>query len=481
MYSPRWLWDRAKENQMMLEAPFHLASPGWPVLSLGDACEQGGGDIQTGPFGSQLHASDYVEHGIPSIMPKNIGDNRVSTEAIAYISEEDAERLSRYLVRPGDIVYSRRGDVEKRALIRDSEAGWLCGTGCLRVRPGDGNLDPVYLSYYLAHPVVRSWIVRHAIGATMPNLNTSILSSLPVVMPSKREQRRIAHILGTLDDKIELNRQMNRTLEAIARAIFKSWFIDFDPVHAKAEGREPVGMDPETAALFPDSFQDSPLGKIPKGWDVGCLEGLIAFALGGDWGKAEPDGTFTEPVYCIRGTDLPALQQGDLAELRLRYLKPSSLRKRALQPGDLVFEVSGGSPTQSTGRSLIVNEALPSSYEYPLVCTNFCRLVRFNSSEIGLFIAMLLDRLYSLGEFFQHETGTTTIKNFAFAKFVQNHQIVLPDERVMSAFSRLVKSLLGARDQNGVESSSLSFTRDTLLPRLLSGEIEVPAEEGEPE
>jgi type I restriction enzyme S subunit len=255
--------------------PFH-----WEVVTLGEACKRGGGDIQTGPFGSQLHASDYVPVGIPSIMPKNIGENRVDTTDIARITTEDAKRLSRYLVQPGDIVYSRRGDVERRALIREEEDGWLCGTGCLRVRLGKGIVAPLYASYYLGHPSVREWIVRHAIGATMPNLNTSILSSLPFVVPPLDEQKAIAHILSTLDDKIELNQQMNHTLESIARALFKSWFIDFDPVHAKLDGRQPAGMDAETAALFPDEFEDSALGKIPKGWTIGKLEGIADVVMG---------------------------------------------------------------------------------------------------------------------------------------------------------------------------------------------------------
>ena len=114
-------------------------------------------------------------------------------------------------------------------------------------------------------PRVRAWIVRHAQGATMPNLNTAILSALPFVVPPLEEQRAIAQILDTMDDKIELNRKMNETLEAMARALFKSWFVDFDPVRAKAEGRDP-GLPAPIAALFPDSFEDSELGEIPKGW-----------------------------------------------------------------------------------------------------------------------------------------------------------------------------------------------------------------------
>jgi type I restriction enzyme, S subunit len=124
------------------------APSGWQYTTLGDACERGGGDIQTGPFGSQLHASDYVPVGIPSIMPLNIGDNRIIEDGIARITADDAKRLSRYLVRKGDIVYSRRGDVERRALIREREDGWLCGTGCLRVRLGEIGIDPQYTSFF---------------------------------------------------------------------------------------------------------------------------------------------------------------------------------------------------------------------------------------------------------------------------------------------------------------------------------------------
>ena len=250
--------------------PLGLLPPGWECLTLGAVCERGGGNIQTGPFGSQLHASDYRPVGIPSIMPQNLGDNRVIVDGIARIGDRDASRLRRYLVRKGDIVYSRRGDVEKRALIGPCEDGWLCGTGCLRVRLGENGADPGYASYYLGHPAVRQWIVRHAHGATMPNLNTAILSACPFVVPPISEQRAIAHTLGTLDDKIELNRRMNATLEAMARALFRSWFVDFDPVRAKMEGRD-TGLPKDIADLFPDRLVDSELGDAPEGWNVDSL------------------------------------------------------------------------------------------------------------------------------------------------------------------------------------------------------------------
>ena len=208
--------------------PYH-----WELTTLGDVAARGGGGIQTGPFGSQLHASDYVQDGIPSVMPQNIGNNRIDDEGIARITEHDALRLSRYLLRSGDIVYSRRGNVERRALVRVDQDGWLCGTGCLRVRFGNGPVVPEFAAYYLAHPTVRAHIVQHAIGATMPNLNTSILSGVPFLLPPKVEQVEIGSLLGALDDKIDLHRRMNETLESMARAIFKDWFVDFGPIRAR--------------------------------------------------------------------------------------------------------------------------------------------------------------------------------------------------------------------------------------------------------
>ena len=195
----------------------------WRDITLGELCAEGGGGVQTGPFGSQLHAADYVLEGIPSVMPQNIGDNIIDERDIARITESDAVRLGKYLLDEGDIVYSRRGDVEKRALVRAHNAGWLCGTGCLRVRVGDPRrADARFVSYLLGAPETRAWIFRHAVGATMPNLNTTILSSVPLQIPQLLEQRAIAEVLGALDDKIAANTKLVSTIDAIAQTMFKS-------------------------------------------------------------------------------------------------------------------------------------------------------------------------------------------------------------------------------------------------------------------
>ena len=172
------------------------------------------GLIQTGPFGSQLHMSDYTATGVPVIMPTNIGDGRVDAAGLMRTSEDKARTLSRHMVRPGDIVYSRRGDITKRALIRSNEVGWLCGTGCLLVRPSK-RVHRRWLSYWLAQPDIHRWLRNHAVGATMLNLNTGILGQVPVSLPPLEEQERIAGVLGAFDDLIEANRRLADQLDEV--------------------------------------------------------------------------------------------------------------------------------------------------------------------------------------------------------------------------------------------------------------------------
>lgn len=219
--------------------------------TLGDVCDEIGGLIQTGPFGSQLHQSDYSEHGIPVVMPKDIVEGRVSVETVARVHPSHAERLSRHKLEVGDIVNGRRGDIGRQALIRVDQAGWMCGTGCLRISLGAQLLDPLFLHYYLRQDEVVRWITNQAVGATMPNLNTEIYRSVPVRFPLLPIQRRIAGILSAYDDLIENSQRRIKILEEMARRLYREWFV-----HFRFPGHEGC------------AFVESPLGEIPEGWEV---------------------------------------------------------------------------------------------------------------------------------------------------------------------------------------------------------------------
>jgi type I restriction enzyme S subunit len=191
----------------LFPAEFEESIPaGWQMGTLETLCAQGGGLIQTGPFGSQLHASDYEAQGIPVVMPQDLDGRRISTDRVARVSVVHVERLARHKLQPGDVVFSRRGDVGRHAAVTEVEAGWLCGTGCLLVRPGPRWPSPAYVSQALATPEATDWLKRHAVGATMPNLNTGILGALPMLLPSNPVLAAFESVCGALEARITKNR-----------------------------------------------------------------------------------------------------------------------------------------------------------------------------------------------------------------------------------------------------------------------------------
>ena len=187
---------------------------------LADICNS----IQTGPFGSQLHKSDYVEFGTPIVMPKDITNGKINDNNISRISKNDVARLFKHKLVPGNIIYPRRGDISKCALITSKEDGWVCGTGCIKVDINQQIANSTYVMYVLCQSETVNWIESNAVGTTMLNLNTSILSDLPIKLPSLNTQKKLANIVSSFDKKIALNRRINDNLEQQAQALFDYYF-----------------------------------------------------------------------------------------------------------------------------------------------------------------------------------------------------------------------------------------------------------------
>jgi type I restriction enzyme S subunit len=456
---------------MASEDELQLLPDGWSIKTLGELCDEGGGDIQTGPFGSQLHSADYVSAGVPSIMPTNISVEGIQAEGIARITRQDGERLQRYRVRAGDIVYSRRGDVEKCALATDKEDGWLCGTGCLRVRLGNAPADPDFVHAYLSSPSVRAWIVRHSIGATMPNLNTGILRSLPVALPPPEETRNIGTIWQALINKTNQLASMNQKLEAIAQAIFKSWFVDFDPVRAKAEGREPESMDAATAALFPSEFQESELGTIPKGWSIESIGDLTLRVSMGPFGSNIKTDNFVEKgVPIIRGKNL---RDGFIDDdfVFLSDGKADELRTANAFAGDIVITHRG--TLGQVGR-------IPEGSRFPRYVVSQSQMVLTVDSRraTSLFLYYYLISTAGLNQLL---ANTSQVGVPAIARPTMSVKAIrLPmSERMelIHAFESLTSALASRVNMNSTSIRTLADLRDTLLPRLISGKLRVPEAE----
>ena len=307
--------------------------------------------------------------------------------------------------------------------------------------------------YYLMTVVGKHLNYLSKTSTAVPIINKSTFANYEIEIPNIKEQKRIGKILSSLDDKIELNRRINDNLEQQAQALFKSWFVDFEPFK---KGK----------------FIDSELGMIPEGWRVGTLNELIISTLGGDWGKEDAIGNYVKKVSCIRGADIPEIRQGNRGNMPTRFILNKNFLNKALKAEDLVVEISGGSPTQSTGRICQISDTLLKKYDDVVICTNFCRAIK-TKRPYSQFIYYLWEYLYKRGVMFLYENGTTGIKNLDINGLLEKEIIVIPDENTVHKYTGICNLFSQIVQSNGYESERLVRLRDTLLPKLMSGELKI--------
>ncbi|MDF3217942.1 MULTISPECIES: restriction endonuclease subunit S [Mesorhizobium] len=419
----------------------------WATTTLGDVADA----IQTGPFGSQLHASDYVSTGVPVVMPTNITDRRIDTARVAYITFAEADRLSRHKLRLNDLVFSRRGEVDKCALTIDNNVGWVCGTGCLLVRPNTKKVDPRFLAFCISSPDTRDWLRQHAVGLVMPNLNTEILRNVPLVLPSINEQKNIANLLGSLDDKIELNRFMIGTLEEIAQALFKSWFVDFDPVRAKLEGRG-HNLSADTAIIFPDRFGEN---GVPEGWNIASISSVLEI------NPSTPLRASTPAPY----VDMAALPTSG-PSVDSYIIREASSGARFMRGDTLIARIT---PCLENGKTAHVDFLAQDQVGWG--STEF--IVLRPKAPMSAAWPYLLARNES---FRAHLIGSMTGssgRQRVPPSSVAAWEMALPPSGILEAFGRIVDPLFSSIQAAAAQSRTLRDLRDTLLPKLISGELRI--------
>ncbi|MCX5801839.1 MAG: restriction endonuclease subunit S [Candidatus Eisenbacteria bacterium] len=403
----------------------------WPRTRLGDICKKVGSGAT--PRGG---AEVYLSSGIALIRSQNVYNEGFRQNGLAYISDEDAEVLANVAVQRDDVLLNITGDSVARCCL--APRGILLARVNQHVaiiRPRPDRLDARYLRYFLVSPAMQNHMLAlAAAGATRNALTKGMVEDFEVPLPSIPEQRAIAHILGTLDDKIELNRRMNETLEAMTQAIFKSWFVNFDPVHAKAEGRNP-GLPKHLADLFPDSFQDSELGRIPKGWSVGNLGDIVKVTSGKrPEGRSEVrDDTYQIPLFG---------GGGPMAYVKTPlYERPIILTGRVGTLG-VVFRVT--SPCWPSDNTLVV---LPRQAEWYEFVFHKTRCLDFGSLNRG------------------------STQPLVTQKDLQAQWVIIPSSNIVEQFHGLAKSICDKVDLNGKQFGTVVAIRDALLPKLLSGEL----------
>jgi type I restriction enzyme, S subunit len=435
-----------------------LTDSRWKTATIQEFVDRGEAVVKTGPFGTQMHASDYIERGTPVINVRNIGFGSVVPEKLEYIGEETVDRLKGHLLRKNDIVFGRKGAVERHALIRDQQDGWFQGSDCLRLRVNSPELSPIFLSYCFLTDSHQKWMMNQCShGATMASLNQAIVCRIPLRFPHIKTQSTISGLLSAYDDLIENNARRIAVLEEMALMIYREWFVKFRfPRFEKVKSVQ------------------SEMGSIPDGWKVLRIGDVLQFHIGGGWGEEKTEGTYTLPAFVIRGTDIPSARMGNLESCPLRYHRESNLESRRLRDGDIVFEVSGGSKGQPVGRALLINKRITSTFSEDVICASFCKLLRPDSSKISAVqLYLYLLEAYTNGMIEKYQVQSTGITNFKFAFFLEDAKVVVPSEEVRIEFERFSSPFMDSIAVLGRKNAVLRQTRDLLLPKLVSGEISV--------
>ena len=374
---------------------------------------------------------------------------------------EKAPSRARRIVRDKDsLIATVRPNLEHYMFVKGPRPNTIASTGFAVVTAKTA--DPRFLYYYLTSKPFTAYLTQIAESHTSayPAFNSDVIEKAELVLPSDSEQRAISHILGSLDDKIELNRQMNQTLEAKAQAIFKSWFVDFDPVRVKAEGGDP-GLPDDVAALFPDSFEDSELGEIPKGWEVGTLGAICKFKGGSVFKK-----------------DLQGKSEGDFPFIKVRDMNHFINERFILRADNYVDEKTKASikaKVHSKGSIVLAKIGVALTYnrlrilDSATCIDNNMLSVRSKHKEIG---EILLFMILSQYDFNFYAKGSAL--PYLNITDLEKAPVVISPPSVWNSISRHLSPLFYTIRNNAKQNQSLSNLRDTLLPKLISGELRVP-------
>jgi type I restriction enzyme S subunit len=429
----------------------------WRDVMLADVAS----DITVGHVGPM--ASEYVERGIPFLRSQNVEPLKINGADLKFITDEFHGRLKKSSLKPGDVVIVRTGKPGACAVIPSTLPVANC-SDLVIVRCGP-DLDPRFLAYYV-NSAASHHVNSHLVGAVQQHFNVGSARTLVVRLPDLSEQRTITHILGTLDEKIELNHRMSETLEAMARALFKSWFVDFDPVRAKAQGRD-SGLPKAIAELFSRRFVESELGEIPEGWTVSTVETLSIRVGMGPFGSNIKVSTFVErgvPVISGQHLNDTMLEDGTYNFITTEHAE--SLSSSNVVPGDIVFTHAG-----NIGQVSYIPDR--SRYDrYVLSQRQFflrCDLTKVSPIFMTYFFRSALGQHKLLAN--ASQVGVPSIARPV--SYLRSIPLVTPPKILSDRFECAARAFHYRISNARTESETLATLRDTLLPKLISGELRV--------
>ena len=356
------------------------------------------------------------------------------------VTEKERTNCSIY---EGDLLFARQSltleGAGKCSIVTKIEEDTVFESHLIRARVDTAKANPYFIYYFFNSPYGRETIKAIVEQVAAAGIRGSDLIKLEVPCPPIETQNRMVSLLNSIDLKIENNKKINENLQQQTQTLFREWFID----------------NPDVSS-----------------WEEGTFSDIIEKTISGDWGKDTPSGNNTEMVYCIRGADIPEVRAGNKGKMPTRFFLPKNYASKRLVDGDIVVEISGGSPTQSTGRAAAVSTALLDRYNKGMVCTNFCKALK-PIAGYSMYVYHYWLYLYDMGVFFSYENGTTGIKNLDINGFIETEPIIIAPATLVEKFDAFCQSVFSKVYANGLENEQLALVRDTLLPKLMSGEIDV--------
>lgn len=435
----------------------------WKTFTLEELASEQKSALATGPFGSAISSKFFQENGIPVIRGGNLSANtsdRMSDDGLVFVSEEKAAEFKRSVVRKGDLIFTCWGTINQVGLLDEQRQfdEYIISNKQMKVTLDVDKADPLFVYYMFSGPKKQKEILQNGIGAAVPGFNLGQLREHKLTLPNINKQRRIASYLDSLDQKITLNNQINQTLEQMAQTLFKSWFVDFDPVKTKMNGEQPKGMDAATASLFPEKLVESELGLIPEGWEIHKTQDLFDVK----------DGTHDSPKKAEEGHYLVTskhITKGKIDTSSAYQISDADFEKvnqrSKVDTFDILLTMIG-----TVGEVVVV-------YDNP---------VEFAIKNVGLFKTSQKPELvwlfywhlqsFKMKHYLEARMAGTT-QQYLTLKTLRTIPVVLPSDELLAKFNEVMSPLMEKISDNHKQSHTLSNLRDTLLPKLLSGEIDL--------
>lgn len=458
----------------------------WNTYRIEDIADK----ITIGPFGSRMKSDTYVESGVPVIRGTNLTGSKKFSGDWVFITEKLAKQLENCCVSNGDLVFPHRGSIGEVGLVDNQFPQYMMSSSLMKLRCNPNIADSEFIYYFFKSHQGRYELLKNASQVGTPGIGQPLtsLKNIEIKLPSLREQRKIVKILSDLDEKIHLNNQINQTLESIAQALFKSWFIDFDPVRAKIAAKQ-EGKDPElaamcvisgkseaelrqmakedfaelqaTAALFPDELVESELGEVPKGWEITNINAVTASIFSG--------GTPSTKDMTYWNGEIPWLSSGETRN-KIIVSTEKSITETAVKKSSTKLAIFGDILIASAGQGHTRGQTSFNAIECYINQSIVALRANDKVSPYWLYYCLepRYDEMRSLSDSHSSRGSLTT-------KLLASMPVILPTKELVLSFDKLIKSMLTQQVKNLKETKILKETRDALLPKLLSGEIDVSA------